>query len=502
MATMIEARCDPGHPRIEAGQAGIERRVLSLKCVSPLVHQVIQWPTRAELSMPLNASKSYNAKVEALLQRLQERPVPPRAAEPQAFVRDDHIEHHFTSADLLGDVVTTHTSVEGVVIGNSFVHDGREVALVEDAWKELVRISESVQSAPDYRNVVSLETIQKVLFEWVKDKYKGRTEMSPLALLSERCEATIKDVEVWVPVAYTRIEGELEFGNVTFKTISKVMIDHWEEVFNEKLPEKRDSLPEYFRRFRREWQGLAAATMCLRAEPKRAYEVGQREADRSAALLRCLSAVNAFPLNRSYLAPLGQESMRSFQRFLTEDGLLVNNEEGAEGYEQPDVVLTQRQIAELKVLGLDRLHALLKTPKRSRFQEDVLSALLLYSRSSLYVSPGDKLTYVLAPLESLLLDNSVDPEELGVRMAMLSNADLEGSKSIVHNTRAAYRLRSRFVRGEASQDEIDILREFLFRAWEVMIRIIGLFDQFETRRDFMNCLEELKLSGGLPGEVS
>jgi hypothetical protein len=130
---------------------------------------------------------------------------------------------------------------------------------------------------------------------------------------------------------------------------------------------------------------------------------------------------------------------------------------------------------------------------------DVMNALLLYARSSLHTELSDKLTYILTPLEAILLFNpqNFSTQDLAERLVLLVDKDLEGRKKALDVTDKIYNLRLKFVYGEHKNEDVETLQEFMTIAWSFFINLIAYSDKYETKEEFIKAIDNLKFSGGL-----
>ena len=149
-------------------------------------------------------------------------------------------------------------------------------------------------------------------------------------------------------------------------------------------------------------------------------------------------------------------------------------------------------MAELSIL--DNLLGL--RSKRNQFQEKLLAALILYSRSAISKDLADKLVYILVALESIFLRNSSEPiqQNLGERIAFLIGDSLEKRKRIIKVTRETYTLRSGFVHHGRSIDDLEIMREFMLYAWQAIVSLIHQSNSVSTVDALLDMLDDRKLS--------
>jgi hypothetical protein len=144
---------------------------------------------------------------------------------------------------------------------------------------------------------------------------------------------------------------------------------------------------------------------------------------------------------------------------------------------------------------LERLHKLAANQHRTKFQQAIYDALLIYSRNSVAITPADKLVYILVGLESVLIRNTNEPlgKNIGERMAFLIGDSLESRKAVVANVDEVYKLRSSFIHHGGSVEHIELLSTFMLNAWTCFSVLLENADRYRTKGDLIAALEERKL---------
>jgi hypothetical protein len=443
-----------------------------------------------------NATLSFNEKAEDILRSLVPEPSTPRKARSgRRFVPDVHVTAHVRA---IGEIKMSMSDPAGNETGKAFKHEGQTIRIEGESYQNIVQVARGIQKTPDFRNTISVDLLIDLIFEWLKEKYKQTNSQLMIEYVLGECEQRVQDYEVWIPIAWTHIESELEFGNVKIKSITRSMLDHWEADLKRKHPEAEAAADKFFEERRKALLGLAAATIKLRAEPGRAYEIALKEADDAIAMLRCLSFYNGFPYLVSHSVPLGREHLLSHRYFFTQDDKVVFYSHGFEKKDLKEWRIDNEYIAEMKSWGLDVLSDLLKEKNKTRFQEEVLNAYQLYSKSSLHRELADKLTYMLVPLEGLLLfDRNQTAQDMAERLVLLVDKSIQGRKEALATIERVYELRLSFVRGEHKEEDVAVVQNFMTITWAFFISLIGYVNRYRTKEEFIRAIDNLKLSGGL-----
>jgi hypothetical protein len=443
-----------------------------------------------------NATLSFNEKAEDILRSLvPDSPTPRQGRAGKRFVPDIHVTAHIHA---IGEIRMSLSDPAGNETGKVFKYEGQTFRIEGENYQKIVQIARGIQKAPDFRNTVSVELLIDLIFEWLKEKYKQTNPQSMIEYVLSECEKRVQDYEVWIPIAWTRIESELEFGNVKVKSITRGMLDRWEADIRREHPEAEAAADKFFEERRKALLGLAAATINLRAESRRAYEIALKEADEAIAMLRCLSFFNGFPYLVSHTVPLGREHLLSHRYFFTQGDKVVFYSHGFEKKDLKEWRIDNEYIAQMKSWGLDILSDLVKEKNKNRFQEEVFNAFQLYSRASLRKELADKLTYMLVPLEGLLLsDRNQTSQDMAERLVLLVDKSLQGRKEALATIDRIYELRLSFVRGEHNEEDIAVLQNFMSMTWAFFINLIGYVSRYRTKEEFIRAIDNLKLSGGL-----
>jgi hypothetical protein len=223
------------------------------------------------------AAKNFNEKALALLAKVapatEEKPSAPpphmmRSGAPVAF--------EYSEKDYTAFKITGQNDQFGNTIARYFEHEGRRFGFEDEKYKQLARVSEGIQKTEAFRDVVSNRWVEDTILDWMKAKYAGANAPELADFLAERCEADVKEYEMWFPVANLSVESDLPFGKVVFKPIAKEMMDRLVEDLQEAKKQGLEAgqgeeyaaqMDYYAHRKRQELQGLAASTIAVNAEP-------------------------------------------------------------------------------------------------------------------------------------------------------------------------------------------------------------------------------------------
>jgi hypothetical protein len=238
--------------------------------------------------------------------------------------------------------------------------------------------------------------------------------------------------------------------------------------------------------------------MKVQAEPQRAYEVALRESERAVAALSVYQvAATTTPEVTSYCALLGKENIEQIKHLEMVNGRIRHTSDRPVGKPVLHWHLSDDDVRKYtEKFGFDQVNKLLASKKRTKFQETLLVALLLYSRSTREKDLAGKLVYTLVAIESILLrdENESIQQNIGERMAFINTNVVEERLKIIRNLKAAYALCSKFVHHGHTIQERQAMWRFMIDAWALFTSLAKISQRFESKEDLIDNLEAMKLS--------
>ncbi len=381
---------------------------------------------------------------------------------------------------------------DGEEIGRFWNVNGKRVGWEGESFQKIKQLSADLAVRKPLTDLVSVEFVMNEVFEWLKESLEQRCAETLADRLARRCEAEVKEVEIWIPMHQTYAKAPFKLGSVTFKPITKEMMEKWYgriDVSNN--PEVKAAKV----RERSRLQATLAACSIVRAEPKKASQVAFERAIEASSLLRFLSEANWSCKIRSYVVPSGMEREDSAHELIVANGEIK--------------VMASRALRSVTAAWnvdrnkhllpglLEHLDALASDPTSTELRKSLLETLLIYAKNNLTLDPAEKLVFVLVSLESLLLRNDSEPiqSNLADRLAFLVGNTLEERKEIVAATRKTYALRSKFVHHARAIEDETLVDKFLDYAWQALANILVSLDKFESRENLISWLNDRKLTG-------
>lgn len=312
-----------------------------------------------------------------------------------------------------------------------------------------------------------------------------------------KCEQELKYLEIWIPIAETFIQSDLRIGNVILKTISKEVLDQWMDHWGEGICNKEQTKTDFMARYQKKIQGISAATIRLNAEPIRAFEIAVEESEKALSILRIFSPAAVHPRLNTYITLLGKEHIDCYTYFLVNDAKLLSITEGLIDNSGIASALSNDAISRIKSSGLDLLSEILASGPETKFQEQVLDSIFIYSRCPLAKDVADKLIYILVAIESILLKDDNEPiqQNISKRMAYLIGNTVEQRKNVIENVIKIYKLRSSFIHHGQRIEDMDTLLIFMRYARTFFQIIIENITKFKDKQELIDKIEYACLSG-------
>ena len=453
------------------------------------------------LSIHAKAAESFDAEAETLL--LELTPEPQMAFSPNAFRPNMPLVAEFSSDRMLSGLEFRYTDPAGNEVARFFEHGGKGMGFEGEAYKKAARLCEKVQDkvrGPDgMRDLLGGALIRHTVFDWVRERYANTTHQGMTEYVLSRCSAKVTEADIYIPIAFTLIQSQMKIGRVTLSEFSGEMFDAWEsDVRSWNGPsDAQEKLLQGIATNRQRFQGRAVAVVRIVAEPQQAFEIALEETEVALALVRLFSAANLVPGAVSYCAAWGRENIEKFCYFVAEgEGHLSSSGEGVHENADLFLKLDDNMIAMMKSSGFDAVCALLSADPKTEFQQELLDALLLYSRHTVAKNLSDKLLAIFGALDSFLLKNSNESiqQNIAERIAFAIGMNGGERQAVAGKIKRAYELRSKFVHHAEKVDDLELIQEFLMIVWRFFLGLIVNHPVIASRQALLDDLEKRKFA--------
>lgn len=444
-----------------------------------------------------SASDNFNKKAGELLGLVKE--LPTESSRQAGFPSDLYVAASISEKDIVGDVDTSLSDYQGNTIDRFFYLNGRKFGLGIADYKSLKETAERLQSLPVIRSTLSVSFIEKTLFSWICNKYQGvATPESFVEYLDKQAQKIIKTRISWIPIANLEVQTPFPISRSEIRQLSKAVIDKWgRKIASLSDGNQKEAAIQYFETIRRKYQGLASVVTVIDAEPEFASDYAIEEAQKITAVLGIFSDATLIPDVKCVSKIKGSENIAQATVFF---------ESGDDGFQMESSTLdrsssanwrlSQSNINEIREMGLDKISSLLAADSLKDFEKSVLNSIFLYSKSAFTADPVEKIVYILASLESVMLKNANEPiqQNLAERVAVFTARELKVRKFIIKTIKSVYGIRSKYLHHGHVSSELELVSDFMIQVRMFFIKLLANVDLFRTQEQFVNAIDDHKLA--------
>lgn len=208
-----------------------------------------------------DAVAAFTAQAQAIADRVRVEEQAPQPAKT-GFKVDAFVGHALTADDLRGPIEVSANDANGNRIRRFTREGGKLIGLGESDYPQLAKLARSIHKTSAFRDVVSVQFVEGVLFRWCVKACKQEITQSACDFIIAEATASVREVEIWIPIYALHIQSPFNIGSVVYKSITREMIDAWEEVARAEAGDSPKVL-EGLERRRKELQALAAGTVSL-----------------------------------------------------------------------------------------------------------------------------------------------------------------------------------------------------------------------------------------------
>ena len=440
-----------------------------------------------------DAAKNFNLKASDLLKKVKGGK-PPESTQA-SFHPEVYIKGTITEKDIVGDISSGMVNGFGNKVAYFFQMNGQEVGIYNEDYKQVSILSEKIFQQKSISRYCSLETIKKLLCEWIKQKYSDPTFFDFYNYLEKEINQSIKQFNVLIPITELSIQKTFKIGKIIFKPIIKELINSWELQLLQRYQDKEADVKNLISKEFRPFQGYTAATISINAESERAKEIAYEETNKALNMLRIFSIAALHPKAYSPCAIWGSTFIDQTRIILFDAEEFHSLNKAIVGFPQRPEILDIEKIKSNYEMGLGIIDKLLDSDSLTPFAQDVLDALTIYSRCTISKNITDKLIYILVSLESIFIRDSSEPirQNLSERIALFTGKSIEERKVIIKIVRTAYDLRTSFVHHGATIDDFETMENFMLRAWVTITSLIEVTPNFRIREEFLDAIDNKKL---------
>lgn len=447
----------------------------------------------ATLSFHPEAESRFNQEAVRVLGLLEiNRPPKPPAA--PSIAPDIHV-HQLPQGAIRGPMTGGLRSPDGTDLAIYREIDGNLVGFFDSAYKELEKLANRVHQQPSVRDVVTSKEVLNAYFEWSLKRHKAESNEPFLSFFDIHISGLLAEHEVWVPINGLMLTGDLNVGPLVLRPVSKALIDQWRASCRKTSPVSADILDQRFQRDFQPIQGFAAGVVKRIGTLNRVTEGALDDVSRIVEIIRAFHSPALRSGVRSHLALKGQEENPIEFVFTLGSTGCPRTQHSILGAAPMEFLLDQDQASRLGHCGVWLACSWLFR-KRTDLEDQILGSISLLSKSALTTNLSDRLVYVFAALESLLIGDT-DPilHALAERFAFFSADDGAGRRELRDRVRKVYGLRSRFVHHGHEPSERDLVDQFLIDVHVFFILLVSRSKDFESKDALLHRIDEIKLNG-------
>ncbi|MGM1051257.1 MAG: hypothetical protein ACQEXO_02540 [Pseudomonadota bacterium] len=443
-----------------------------------------------------SAEENFNSKVYSLIKKVEAAPVQGKFV--PKFETEVHVGATITDKDIIGDLQEKASDYRGNTVARFFISKGVRYGLENESHKSLVDLAEKIQRLPAFRDRLSHEFIEEIIFKWLKNSFiKNEKNKLFMSVLIEEAREAVKPVTVYVPIANMVVERPFSFCGVVICNITKSLVDEIAATGASKEEEEQKKNAEtFFEKFRKDYQGYAAVEIKLHCEPNFANDLAIMTAQRVTSFLGIYSGAMLMPDIKCICKIKGTENLAQSTTISIFESKSLSVTHGIlDQASMRSWHISEKDIEEYAKCGLGVLSDLAVKQKPAEFESLILNTSTLYSKAAFTAEPLEKLVYILSALESTLLKNENEPiqQNLAERLAIFTSQELAERKSIVKAVKSVYGLRSRYLHHGHTSGELEGLSEFLLHVWIFYIKLLGASQSFTNKSGFLEAIDDHKL---------
>jgi hypothetical protein len=443
-----------------------------------------------------SAEENFNSKVCSLIKKVEA--VPNKGKSVPKFETEVHVAAIITVKDIIGDFQEKVSDYRGNTVARFFVSKGVRYGLENESHKSLVDLAENIQRLPAFRDRLSHEFIEEIIFKWLKNSFvRNDQEKSFMSALIEEAKEAVKPVTVYVPIANMIVQRSFSFCGIVICNITKSLVDKiaatGESIDDEEQKKNADT---FFKKFRKDYQGYVAVEVRLDCEPNYANDLAIMTAQRVTSFLGIYSSAMLMSDVKCTCKIKGAESLaQSTTISIFESNSFSVTHRILDRASTRNWHISENDIEEYAKCGLGILSDIAVKEKPTEFESLILNTSTLYSKAAFTAEPLEKLVYILSALESTLLknENEAIQQNLAERLAIFTSQELSERKSIVKVVKSVYGLRSRYLHHGHTSDELKGLSEFLLYVWTFYIKLLGASQSFTNKSVFLEAIDDHKL---------
>jgi hypothetical protein len=299
-------------------------------------------------------------------------------------------------------------------------------------------------------------------------------------------------------------EGSIKIGNLNLKKMDDKNTDELVSRLEHAISKTSNTDEEKQMYFEQEKEDVnkflrnkVCAVITVTAEPERALEIAEAEAQRTIDLLRYAIPAIYSGDKRVIIGLQGEYSWQTrYVPIIAVDGSGFNSIDKVVGPLYP-LELSTTNLKCMRKIGVFSLGELLEKGHLNNFEETLLLGIEWFSRSQTQPELKNKLLNLITVLETFLTPGSNDPIQKSIQegIAILLENDVLRRKRLMKRVKTFYGLRSKLSHGHGKAILDADVKELSNITGSLIMTLVELKDQFESKEELINWLEYRKLGG-------
>lgn len=394
--------------------------------------------------------------------------------------------------------MTRQVDHEGNEISRHFyIEPGKWIGLDILNYREAKKVIDNLYKRREVREIISKETLIKILFKWLDLNYCEDDQKSPkfVEYLNNAIKENVEDLKISIPISYLAIDNGFNLGKVRFEFLKKELFDLIENKLREGAEREKLSEEEFeniISKLRKDYQGKVVGTINIIAEEQKAVEFAEREVERTIMALKFYSSFAFIPRQTATFGRKGIAHLPTRYIFIFPNAIPTLHE-GIIGNQNINFNIDHNILQKMKDAGIEKLAGILQKSDISEFEELIITAIHTFTRAISYFGFHEKLVFILSASEIIFLKDSNEPIQysLGQRLGFFITQNPQERKDVVSLVNKAYKIRSNFVHHGKEKEDYEILQKLLISVWKAINLLIRNHDKFKTKQEFLLFVENI-----------
>jgi hypothetical protein len=161
-----------------------------------------------------------------------------------------------------------------------------------------------------------------------------------------------------------------------------------------------------------------------------------------------------------------------------------------------DFAVEDQLVLLMKAGGLDDWNEILLKNNLTDYEELLMTAISLFSKSVVLGDLLDKLVYIIASLETIFLRDSSEPIQsaLSQRLAFVVEQTPERRKNVVTLVKDTYHIRSSYLHHGQTNDDLKTVTALSIVASSAIRNLVNKRKSYSCRKEFLDSLEHTILT--------